>query len=497
MPAERIREKLRSDEPFVWLRRRLDARDANAVRQLGLPLGPAQPLGFETEAKRYYPQGSLAVHVVGFADIDQRGIEGIERTYDEILRGDSTSYLAVRDGRGAAVLQLVRAPVRQPEDVVLSLDLVLQHVVERELDRAVWETGARSASAVLLDPATGEILALANRPTVDPSRYGEAGADRRRNRAVTDAYEPGSTFKIVTAAAGIDTGRIHPEQLFDCGRGSVVVAGRRIRDHRSFDVLSLREVLERSSNVGMIRATLEIPPGTLHDYIRRFGFGQRTGVELPGESAGLVVPIRRWSGVSQASLAFGHEVAVTPLQMAAAFAAVANEGVLVPPRIVLGTRAADGLLHPAAAPEPRRVVSTRTAHTLASILEGVVVRGTGKAAAVPGYRIAGKTGTAQKVAPGGGYSDSDYVASFGGFGSVRSARVAGLVMLDSPEGDAHSGGAVAAPTFGRIMADALAYLRVPPDEDPLAAGRAELASATAPRGTRRRQPDSARGGGGL
>ena len=477
MKRSRVLDKLRSDEPFVWIQRRLDSRVANAVRQLDLPVGHAEPFGFETEAKRYYPRGELAIHVVGFADIDQTGIEGIERSLDELLRGDPTGYLAVRDGRGASVLKLVQPPARQPKDVVLTLDLVLQHIVERELDRAMRETGARWSSAVLLDPTTGAILAMANRPNPDPRRYGRSNLACRRNLAVTDAFEPGSTFKIVTAAAALDTGRIHPEQRFDCGNGSIRVGGQTIRDHHPFGVLSVREILEKSSNVGMVRVSRFLAPETLESYIRSFGFGEKTGVELPGESDGLFAKHSEWSGRSAASLSFGHEITATPLQMAVAFATVANDGVTIPPRIILGTRSADGTVERSEPPEPRRVISSSTAHTLASILEGVIGRGTGGAAAVPGYRIAGKTGTAQKVIDGR-YSDSLYVASFGGFGSVRSPRLAGIVVLDSPRGKSHTGGAVAAPVFGRIMADALAYLRVPPDEDPLDLHAAELASGT-------------------
>jgi cell division protein FtsI/penicillin-binding protein 2 len=479
MKRARILAKLQSDEPFVWIQRRLDSSVANAVRQLDLPIGQGEPFGFETEAKRYYPRGELAIHVVGFTDIDQMGIEGMERSLDEMLRGDPTGYLAVRDGRGASVLKLVQQPARQPKDVVLTLDLVLQHIVERELDRAMRETGARWSSAVLLDPTTGAVLALANRPNPNPRRYGRSDPACRRNLAITDTFEPGSTFKIVTAAAALDTGRVHPEQLFDCGRGSIRIAGQTIGDHHPFGVLSVREILEKSSNVGMVRISRTLAPETLESYIRRFGFGDKTGIELPGESPGILAELSEWSGLSAASLSFGHEITATPLQMALAFAIVANDGVAVPPRIILGARSADGTLEQPATPEPRRVVSSRTAHTLASILEGVIVRGTGGAAAVPGYRVAGKTGTAQKPVRGG-YSDSLYVASFGGFGSVRSPRVAGIVVLDSPRGEIHSGGAVAAPVFGRIMADALTYLRVPPDEDsldlgPLAGGPAAMA----------------------
>lgn len=487
--AGRILRRLRAEAPFVWLERRLDQDTADQVRRVLGPHGMGRAFDFEVEARRHYPHGRLGVHVVGFTDVDQRGIEGIERVFDDDLGGDSAGYIAFRDGRGGNVLTLVRPPSRRPRDVVLSLDLVLQHVVERELDRAVRETGARWASAVLLEPGSGNVLAMANRPTVDPSRYGRSPVPARRNRAVTDAYEPGSTFKILTAAAALDTGRVDPEQRFHCGNGSLVLGGRTIHDSRPHGWLSLRRIVEESSNVGIVRVAQSLPPESLYEYIRRFGFHERTGVEVPGESRGLLSPVSDWSSTSRASLAFGHEIAVTPLQMASAIATIANSGIRIPPRLVLGTRKPDGTFVPSADSGRRRVISAATCRELTRMLEGVVTRGTGTRAALAGYRIAGKTGTAQRPLPGGGYSDEEYVASFAGFGPVDSPRIAGLVVLDSPRGDVHSGGAVAAPVFRRILADALAYLRVPPEVGPRLAER-RTGDRSAP-ATRRGTADTA------
>ncbi len=463
----RILERLRSDAPFVWLKRRMDPKMTRAVQSLGLPIGKGRPFGFETEGKRFYPQGPLAVHVVGNANIDQRGVEGIERFLDGPLQGDAASYLAVRDGRGGMVLQLVQPASKPPQDVVLTLDLSLQHIVERELDRAWVDSGSLSAAAILLDPATGQVLAMANRPTADANRYGEAAPEGRRNRAVVDQYEPGSTFKVITAATALESGTVTPEQSFDCQNGSIVVAGTRIGDHHPYGLLSVREILEKSSNVGIIKVGRTIPHEAFFESIRRFGFGHRTGIELPGERTGQVTPLKRWSALSPASMAMGQEIAVTAIQIASAIGTVANGGVRVPPQVVLGMRDASGHFAPSPSPAPERVISERIAHALAGILEGVVVRGTGTKAAVPGYRLAGKTGTAQKVVPGQGYSHSQFVASFVGFGPVEAPRLAGIVLLDSPSGGAYYGGLIAAPAFGRIMADALTYLRVPAAEDPL------------------------------
>jgi len=476
VPEAKILERLRSDSPFVWLKRRMDPGMAKAVQSLGLPVGKGQPFGFEIEGKRFYPQGALAVHAVGVANIDQHGVEGIERVFDGVLQGDASRYLALRDGRGGTVLQLVQPASKPPRDVVLTLDLDLQHIVERELDRAWTESGSRAAAAILLDPATGQVLALANRPTADANRFGEATSEGRRNRAVVDQYEPGSTFKVITASTALELGSVTPERTFDCQNGSISIAGFKIGDHHPYGVLSVREILEKSSNVGIIKVGRTIPRERFDEFIRRFGFGRRTGIELPGERSGQITPLVSWSVLSPASMSMGQEIAVTALQLASALAAVANGGIRVPPRVVLGTRDASGRFEPSLAPEPLRVISERTARTMAGILEGVVARGTGTKAAVPGYRLAGKTGTAQKVVPGQGYSHSQFVASFAGFGPVESPRLAGILVLDSPSGGAYYGGQVAAPAFGRIMADALTYLRVPPDEDPLPPPDAKPAS---------------------
>ncbi|HEX5045234.1 MAG TPA: penicillin-binding transpeptidase domain-containing protein [Candidatus Polarisedimenticolaceae bacterium] len=467
LPLDRVLARLQSGEPFVWLKRRLDPAVADAIRRLDLPVGKGRALDFEMEGKRFYPRGSLAAHVIGFADIDQKGIEGTERTLDDLLQCGRATYLATLDAKGGMVLQRVGPEERRPEDVVLTLDLVLQHVVERELDRAMKDTGAKAASAILLDPRSGQVLALANRPTADLNDYGTAPSGARKNRAVTDLYEPGSTFKIVGAAAALDQGKVSPDQLFDCENGELTLpGGHTVHDHERFRLLTLRGVLEHSSNVGMIKVVRPLPKDVLHDYVKRFGFGGKTGIELPGETAGLLSAPSRWSATTQPSLAMGYEIGVTALQMAAATAALANGGTWYPPRVVLGTRSEDGTFHPAPAPQSRRVVAERTARTMASLMEGVIEEGTGKQAWVAGYRIAGKTGTARKSGTWRGYS-TDKVPSFVGFGPSRNPRLAGLVVLDSPVGARYYGGQVAAPVFARILGEALAHLRIPPDEDPL------------------------------
>ena len=473
-PESELRALFLSDAPFVWLKRRLDPQISKAVANLDPKLiFKGGPIDFQEEPKRFYPQGSLGVHVVGFADVDQRGREGIEATFDDALQGDSTKYLAARDAKGNMLLQPLRPPAKRAHDVILSIDLVLQHVVERELDRAIEETGAKAASAILLDPKTGQILALANRPTNDPRIGGKGPAEARRNRAVTDTLEPGSTFKVISASAALEQGTVTPEQRFNCT--SYMLAGKSYTDVHKYGVLSVREIFEHSSNVGMVQVGRTLSREVLRDTIVRFGFGRKTGVELPGERNGNITSLARMSATSPAAMSIGYEIEVTPLQLAQAYGAIANDGILVPARIVLGTRDEDGHFLAEEAPEPRRVVSAKTAVTMTNMMEGVVLRGTGGNAKVSGYHIAGKTGTAKKVRPGSGvYTENEYFASFGGFGPLRDPALVGFVVLDTPRGGFYYGGLVAAPVFSRIMTDALTYLRVAPDDDPWEARRDEL-----------------------
>jgi cell division protein FtsI (penicillin-binding protein 3) len=460
----KILDRFRTESPFVYLRRFLSPEAAQAVRELELPVGPAHPFGFLRESKRQYPRGALAGHIVGFANIDGQGVEGIEQRFEAHLRGDPTVFLVEHDARNGRLWQPIRLPERQPHDVILTVDLVLQHIAERELDRALAETGARAASAIVIDPSTGQILALANRPTADLRDYGRATDAERINRALVHIYEPGSTFKVVPMATALEQGVVRPGQRFFCENGTYRLGSRRIRDVSRNGTLSLRQVIARSSNIGMVKITRELPPLALHDSIRRFGFGSRTGVELPGESAGILKPVPRWSSYTQASLSFGQEIGTTVLQMTSAMATVASGGIRIAPRVVLGLRDVDGRVRHFAPPEPERVISEQTARELRSMLEGVITDGSGGRAAVPGYRVAGKSGTAQKAVPGG-YSETEFMASFGGFAPAGAPRLVALVVLDSPRGHWNEGGRVAAPVFARILEDSLRYLRVPQDED--------------------------------
>jgi len=460
-------KRLRCDKPFAYLARFLEPEQVRAVVDSGLPVGAHEAFGFLPSSRRTYPRGALGVHVVGFADIDGKGLEGIEHRFDEELRGDPVVYSVVRDGHNGWLSQVAAAPDTRPHDVVLSIDLGAQHIVERELDRAMRETRADSASAVLLDPRTGEVLALANRPAADPNRFGKARPEARINRAVVHQYEPGSTFKVVTMAAALERNKVQPNDLFNCENGTLKVGRRTIHDDTPHGLLSASQAIHKSSNICMVKIARLLEPDVFYRTIRSFGVGEETGIELPGEQEGAIRAPVDWSSHSKDSLAFGQEVAVTVLQMASIFATLANDGVYMAPRVVLESRSSDGQSKQAPRPDGKRVISARTTRTLNTMLEGVITRGTGKRSRIEGYRLAGKSGTAQKWV-GDDYSDTEYVASFGGFGPLPDPQLVCLVVIDTPRGAEYHGGEVAGPVFRRIMAGVLARNRVPRDGEVLA-----------------------------
>jgi len=346
----------------------------------------------------------------------------------------------------------------------LTLDENLQLIAETELEAAAREIHAKSGIAILVRPGTGELLAMASFPGFNPNRFGDYPASRWRNRSITDVYAPGSTFKVVGAAAALQEGVTTEDERIDCGGGSLRVGESVIRDSRYFDVLTFREVVEKSSNVGMIRIGQRLGKERLEKYIHAFGFGEPSGIELPAESRGLLRSSDHWGPVTLASISFGQEIGVTPLQMVDAANVIASSGYLMKPRLLLGFGGPNGVLEKTVSPEPvRRVLSEETTRRITALLVGVVERGTGKRARIPGYRVAGKTGTAQKAVRGG-YSTTDFIASFIGFAPVEQPELTALVILDSPEGD-HSGGRAAA-VFARIVERSLQYLGVPRSDEP-------------------------------
>ena len=439
---------------FVYLRRKADAEDAAALAARELP-----GVGFYTEERRTYPQGSVAAHVLGFAGADNVGLAGLELSLDAALRGRAGRETVVRDPVGRVVDVLSETEQRRGRDVFLTLDHSIQAQAEDVLRRTVRQWGAKAATAIVLDPRSGEVLAMANAPSFDANRFGDVGPNVQRNRAVTDTYEPGSTFKLITVAGVLSEGLVSPRTPFTLAP-TIHVADRIIGEHepRGTETMSVSRILSQSSNVGTVTLAQLLGKPRLASWIDRFGFGRKTGVEFPGETRGIVLPPERWSGSTIGNVPIGQGIAVTPLQMAAAYAAIANDGVWVEPRLVARV---GGRARPTG--ERRRVVTKVVAAQLSAMLTGVVAEGTGRLAAISGYRVAGKTGTAAKPLPdGSGYSTSNYVASFVGFVPATRPELVIAITVDEPRG-AIWGGTVAAPAFNEIARFGLQYLEVPPD----------------------------------
>jgi cell division protein FtsI (penicillin-binding protein 3) len=458
-------EKFSSRKHFTWIKRRVPPREVERVRELNLP-----GVYFTRESRRYYPSRELAGSIVGFAG-DGRGLEGVELIFDGRLRGSTVLAQGLRDAHG----NLLFADGINPQDfssggkLVLTIDLTIQEIVETELDRAVRQSRARAGTAVVIKPRSGEILAMANVPLFNPNtfwRYARSAPQRFRNRAVTDCYEPGSTMKVFTMAAALQQGVVEPGESIDCGRGRLEVGDHIIHDSsgKKHDRLLLGEVLVHSSNVGMAHIAERLGKSGLWGGLRRFGFGRRTGVDLPGESRCVLRQPDSWSDVGLATVSFGQGVSATPLQLVTALGAVANGGVWMRPLVVKEIRGPRDELLQKFEPEPAgRVLDSRWAKVLTRMMVGVTqAGGTGARAAVPGFDVAGKTGTAQKVDPiAGGYSKDKRVASFMGFVPAEQPRIALRVVVDEPETSPY-GGVVAAPAFARMAAGILRYLGVFP-----------------------------------
>jgi cell division protein FtsI (penicillin-binding protein 3) len=460
IPRDVLEAKFESGATFVWVARKLPPEKKEAIEALNL-----KGIYFQKENQRFYPKRDLASHVLGFVDVDEKGLGGIEYELDGQIRGKSEKIIVMADARqrwfdGGEALR------ERGANVVLTLDEKVQYIAERELAAAIAKTRAIAGTVVVMNPNTGEILALANWPKFNPNAASDAPADARMNRGVSALYEPGSTFKLITLAAAFDQGITRPGEVFDCENGAVYVAGHRIRDHKPFGLLSVADILAQSSDVGAIKIALRLGAPKFYDYIRAFGFGQPTGVDLPGESKGILRRLENWSAISIGSISMGQEVGVTPLQLASAVSAIANGGLLYKPHVIAELRRGEKVL-PAegvlALAEPKRVIRAETAATLRQLMEGVVLHGTGPLARLDGWTAAGKTGSAQKIDPATGrYSPTQLIASFTGFAPISNPAVTILVSLDSPVG-LHEGGQVAAPVFKRIAEQILPYMDVPRD----------------------------------
>ena len=461
-PAADIVKRLDTSKRFVFVKRRLPPAVAQAVRELHEPA-----LGFLEESLRLYPNRELAAQVVGFEGGEGKGLGGIEQAWDAHLAGQEGRALVERDALGREVTgaPVILKPSRPGQGVVLTLDATLQYIAEKEVDAAWRRTRSRAAMAVAMDPRTGEILALAIRPTFNPNAFATASDDERRNRAVTDPFEPGSTFKVILAAAALEEGVVRPTDRLYGENGAITVASATIHDWKKYGWLTFSEVLQNSSNVGSIKVGLALGKDRYYKYIAGFGFGTATGVGLPGESRGQLRGPERWSGLSLATMSIGQEISVTAVQMVSAFAAVANGGRLMQPQIVRAV--VDGTGREMQGFEPkaiRQVISPETARTLTGIMTKVVSDGTGHNAAIVGFEVAGKTGTAQKMDPATRrYSRAPGVLSFVGFVPAEDPRLAMIVLLDEPKNEKW-GSEAAAPMFSAIGAEALRYLHAPPKD---------------------------------
>jgi cell division protein FtsI (penicillin-binding protein 3) len=411
-------------------------------------------VALQREYRRYYPLGSVAGHVIGFTNIDDQGQEGVELAYDASLRAVPGTKRLLRDLQGNAVEVAESVVLPKPgRDLVLSIDRRIQYLAYRELKAAVFEHGARAGSAVVLDARSGEVLALVNEPDFNPNNRAGLRSGLFRNRAVTDLFEPGSTLKPFTIAAALESGKYSPGTVIDTTPGVLRVGDRTFHDVHNYGVLTVAGVIGKSSNVGISKIALALNKKSMWEMLRQAGFGQPTGVQLPGEVAGLLNPYSKWVPVDQASIAFGYGISVTPLQLARAYLALANDGVGLPLT----------LQHAETMPEGERIMSAKIARQLQSMLElAVSDTGTGRAAQVADYRVAGKTGTVRKLTPDG-YSEDKYVAWFAGFAPIHSPRLVMVITVDEPARGAYYGGEVAAPVFGHVMAGALRLLDIPPD----------------------------------
>ncbi len=458
-----VNRKLSSDRAFVWIKRQVSPREAQAVRSFQI-----EGIGFIPEHNRFYPNTMLAAQVVGFTGIDGRGLEGIEFSYDTHLKGSAGTFKIFKDALGRGVSQAFASEIRNVQNysgknLVLTIDLTIQYLTEKALKQAVTGFSAKSGMAVVMHPKTGAVLALAHYPLFNPNSYANFDREQWRNRAITDPFEPGSTMKIFSAAAAIESGYCSPETIFFCENGKYRIGEDIVHDTRSHGWLSLQKIIKYSSNIGAVKISEMIGPESLYNTLRKFGFGEKTGIDCPGETAGNLSSYRRWSKIDTGAISFGQGISVSAIQLVTAVSAIANEGILMKPYIVRAITDNKGNTLETFAPrEARKVISARSAEIVKKMMKSVIDRGgTGVNAALKGYTVCGKTGTAQKINKKGEYADGKYVASFVGFAPEEDPEVAILVIINEP-GEGHYGGVVAAPAFREIAHETLNYMNVLP-----------------------------------
>ena len=460
--SDELLEKMKSSHSFCWIARKLDPEVSARVRALNL-----RGVYFQDESRRYYPKGELGAQILGYVGMDDEGLAGLEHAYEGTLAGKPGTMVVSMDARKRRFGRIEKRP-ESGDNLVLTIDEKIQWIVERELDKAMEDTKAEAAMAVVQNPKTGEILALVNRPTFNPNEARHMTPAMLKNHAISDIYEPGSVFKTVTYSAALNEGLVKTTDSVDCQGGVINVNGLRIHDLHKLGTVSMVEAFAKSSDVAAVKTGLKLGDERFYKYIHDYGFGQQTGIELPGETRGMAKAPNRWSKVSIGAMSIGQEIGVTPVQVISMVSTIANDGVYTPPRIVAGITKSNVTTPQTIAFKPapsHRVISTMTAAQMKQMMEQVVLFGTARRAILDGYTSAGKTGTAQKVDPATGrYSKTKYVGSFAGFAPVNNPAVSIIVVLDSAQG-LHQGGQVSAPVFARIAQQVLAYLHVPHDAD--------------------------------
>ena len=453
----KIYKKLKAKSPFVWIKRQANPKETDAVRKLALA-----GIEFVPERNRFYPNKTLAAQALGFTGLDGYGLEGIEFSYDRYLRGTNSNQMVYKDALGNVFNeQQAAAGLNTGHNIILTIDRAIQYIAESALEETVKEFSARSGMAIVMEPTTGAILAMAHVPLFNPNAYTEFNKALWRNRAITDPFEPGSTMKIFSAAAAIESGNIKAHDIFFCENGAYKIGRNVVHDIKKHGWLSLQQIIKYSSNIGAVKVSEKLGRKRLYKMYSKFGFGAKTGIDSPGETAGSLTPYKRWTTIDTGAISFGYGVSVSALQLVTAASAIANDGLLMKPFFVQAVT--DQQHEPLKQFQPqtvRRVISARTAR---AIMKTVITEGgTGVNAALEGYTVCGKTGTARKLDESGSYSKSNHIASFVGFTPAEKPRLAIVVVIDEPQG-AYYGGTVAAPVFRRVARETLHYMNIPPE----------------------------------
>ncbi len=460
--GKKLRQKLASQKSFVWLKRQATPKETEAVKTLKLT-----GIGFIPEYNRFYPNKTLAAQVLGFTGIDGNGLEGIEFYYDRYLKGVKGHFTILRDALGNGFISADNnLPDISGNNLILTIDRNIQYISEKALQETVTNFSAKSGIAIVVVPKTGEILALAHFPYFNPNTFADYNRELWRNRAITDPFEPGSTMKTFSATAAVESGGSSPNSIFFCENGAYKIGGNIVHDLGSYGWLSLQQIIKYSSNIGAVKVSEMIGPELLYNTLHDFGFGEKSGIDCPGETAGSLKHFKNWSKLDTAAISFGHGIAVSAVQLIAAVCAIANDGILMKPYLVKEITDQSGKsIHRFEPRKIRRVISPQTAGIVSKMMQTVVTKGgTGVRAALDGYSVCGKTGTTQKINEEGTYVDGKYIASFIGFTPAKNPEIAVLVIIDEPE-EEYYGGIVAAPAFKKIAHETLNYLNIPPGKD--------------------------------